>query len=69
MATSYKVTIWKTRVYKGVKKTTHNVRWEVGGEEQSETFGTAAHADAFVSQLKEAMRKGEAFDAKRFFAS
>jgi integrase len=62
MPTSYKVTVWKTRTYKGTSKTTYNVRWIVGGEEQSETFDSAALADGFRSQLKQAMSKGEAFD-------
>lgn len=62
MPTTFKVTVWKIRTYRGTKKTTHNVRWLVGGEEQSLTFDTWALADSFRSQLKQAMAKGEAFD-------
>jgi len=61
MDTSYDVRVWKVEVYKGVKLTSHRVRWSVGGRRWRETFRTAALADAFRSELLRAARRGEAF--------
>ncbi|QUQ70570.1 tyrosine-type recombinase/integrase [Kutzneria sp. CA-103260] len=62
MGTSYKVTIRKTFVYKGQRKTTHYVRWTVDGKEFKEPFTTNALAESFRSKLVTAARDGEAFD-------
>lgn len=59
--TTYNVKIWKTAVYKGKRKTTHTVRWELDGKEWRAPFGTKALADAFRSELVSATRRGEAF--------
>lgn len=61
METSYDVRIWKTEVYSGARTTTHTVRWTVAGKPWREPFKTAAHADAFRSDLVSAARRGEAF--------
>ncbi|GAA4935641.1 tyrosine-type recombinase/integrase [Streptomonospora halophila] len=60
--TSYDVRIWrKFEVYKGKRKTTHTVRWSVGGKRFREPHATAALADAFRSDLVNATNNGEAF--------
>ncbi|MGX1490318.1 tyrosine-type recombinase/integrase [Streptomyces tendae] len=59
--TTYNVKIWKTAVYKGKRKTTHTVRWELEGKEWRAPFDTKALADAFRSELVSATRRGEAF--------
>ncbi|MFF1295611.1 MULTISPECIES: tyrosine-type recombinase/integrase [unclassified Streptomyces] len=58
---TYNVKIWKTSVYKGARKTTHTVRWELDGREWRAPFDTKALADAFRSELVSATRRGEAF--------
>jgi integrase len=60
--TSYAVKIYKTSQVKGAKGIGHRVRWRVDGQPASETFRTAALADAFRSELITATRKGEAFN-------
>lgn len=62
MDTTYDVSIWKTTVYKGKRKTTYYVRWKVGKNEFREAFNTQALADSFRSGLVTASRKGEPFD-------
>jgi integrase len=62
MRTSYKVTIRKTFVYEGQRKTTYYVRWTVNGKEFKEPFTTNALAESFRSKLVTAARDGEAFD-------
>ncbi|MFC8095259.1 tyrosine-type recombinase/integrase [Streptomyces sp. NPDC057301] len=61
METTYNVKIWKTSVYRGKRKTTHTVRWELDGKEWRAPFDTRALADAFRSELVSATRRGEAF--------
>ncbi|HEX5119561.1 MAG TPA: integrase [Pseudonocardiaceae bacterium] len=60
--TTYDVSIWKTTVYKGKRKTTYYVRWKVGKNEFRESFNTQALADSYRSGLVTASRKGERFD-------
>jgi integrase len=63
MATTFKVRIWdKIRVYRGVRKTTHYVRWRVEGKEWQEGFATSNLAKSFRSKLLTAAREGVAFD-------
>jgi integrase len=59
---TYDVRIWKTRVVKGAKRTSYQVRWNVAGKVWYETFQTRALADSHESKLKVAAREGEAFD-------
>ncbi|MFC7480124.1 tyrosine-type recombinase/integrase [Luedemannella flava] len=62
MNTTYDVRLWKTKVYKGVRKTGYYVRWSVAGREWSEAFQNSTLADSFRSELVAAARRGEAFD-------
>lgn len=64
MATTYDVRMWKTRAYKGKRKTTYYVRWSVAGQEWTEPFGGTALAESFRSELISACRRGEAFDTE-----
>src|SRR5262245_34775743 len=64
MRTSYKVKFWKTRVYKGARKTTHYVRWTVDGEAFQEGLATSRLAESFRSKLLSAARDGVAFDVE-----
>lgn len=61
MDTSYDVRIWKIEIYSGARTTTHTVKWSVAGQRWREPYKTAAHADAFRSELVSAARRGEAF--------
>ncbi|WP_170223545.1 tyrosine-type recombinase/integrase [Nonomuraea turkmeniaca] len=69
MTTSYKVKFWdirtNTRADKPGKKpriVSHTVRWTVGNREKSQTFKTKGLAESFLSDLRQAAKKGEAFD-------
>ncbi|MEV4570447.1 hypothetical protein AB0K12_42415 [Nonomuraea sp. NPDC049419] len=69
MTTSYKVKFWdirtNTRADKPGKKprvVSHTVRWTVGNREKSQTFKTKGLAEGFLSDLRQAAKKGEAFD-------
>lgn len=62
MPTTFDVRIWQPRVFKGVKKTTYNLRWVVGPKTHTKTFATKALAESFRSALNVAARNGEAFD-------
>jgi integrase len=59
--TTYDVRIYRIEVYRGVKVTTHRVRWKAGNREWRQGFRTAAQADSFRSALLTAARRGEAF--------
>lgn len=48
---------------RGTRGTTYRVRWKVGKADFSRSFKTRALADAFRTELKAAMRRGEGFDA------
>jgi integrase len=62
MVTTYDFRIHQTQVYKGARKTTHRVRWEVGQTRFRKGHSTAALADSFRSALVTAARNGEQFD-------
>jgi integrase len=62
MSSSYDVRIWKTEIYKGVKRTTYYVRWKVAGKPFRKGHTTSALADSFRAELVTSARKGEAFD-------
>jgi integrase len=59
--TTYDIRIYRIEVYRGVKVTTHRVRWKAGNREWRQGFRTAAQADSFRSALLTATRRGEAF--------
>ncbi|MEU6790018.1 tyrosine-type recombinase/integrase [Nonomuraea angiospora] len=58
---SYRVKFWKTR-RTPAKKPKYQVRWVVEDEEQCSTHGTSEQAENFLSELRQAARKGEWFD-------
>src|ERR1051326_6291524 len=61
---SYDVKFWSIRPGKSKKKRTFEVRWKVGHAPQSHTVSNKAQADNFLSELRQAARKGEAFDTE-----
>lgn len=61
---SYGVKFWAIRPGKAKTKHTYEVRWKVGTEPQSRTIGNKAQAENFLSELRTAARKGEAFDTE-----
>ncbi|MEV0975089.1 tyrosine-type recombinase/integrase [Microtetraspora glauca] len=68
-SSSYKVKFWgirtNTRAQGDGKKprvVSHTVRWTVGTAEKSSTFKTKGLAESFLSELRQAARKGEPFD-------
>ncbi|MER5882579.1 site-specific integrase [Streptomyces sp. NPDC001941] len=58
---TYNVKFWKTSVYRGKRKTTYTVRWEVEGKEWRAPFTTKSLSESFRSDLISAARRGEAF--------
>ena len=61
---SYDVKFWAIRPGKAKAKRTYEVRWKVGPQPQSRTLGNKAQAENFLSDLRQAARKGEAFDTE-----
>jgi len=59
---SYDVTFWSVRPGKAKTKRSYEVRWRVGGVQQSRSVGTRAQAENFLSELRQAARAGEPFD-------
>nr|BFE83796.1 hypothetical protein GCM10020093_063970 [Planobispora longispora] len=59
MNTSYDVKIWDIRRNASSKTPSYVVRWKLGGKERSKTFRTKALAESFVSDLRQAARKGK----------
>jgi len=64
MQTTYRVRIWKIEVYRGKRATTYTVRWTVDGAEKRSPHANFPLADAFRSELKQAMSRGEPFDVE-----
>jgi integrase len=61
---SYDVKFWAVRPGKAKTKRTYEVRWKVGHSPQSRTIGNKTQAENFLSELRQAARKGEAFDTE-----
>ena len=61
---SYDVKFWAIRPGKAKTKHTYEVRWKIGHSPQSRTIGNKAQADNLLSDLRQAARKGEAFDTE-----
>ena len=59
---SYDVKFWAIRPGKAKTKRTHEVRWKVGPVSHSRSLSNKAQADNFLSELRQAARKGEPFD-------
>ncbi|WP_289008502.1 tyrosine-type recombinase/integrase [uncultured Thermomonospora sp.] len=62
MSTSYDVKFWEIRRNATCKKPSYVARWVVGSKEKSKTFRTKALAENFMSDLRQAAKRGEAFD-------
>ncbi|TYB71296.1 tyrosine-type recombinase/integrase [Nonomuraea sp. PA05] len=64
MSRSYKVTFWKIKRNTSSKKPSYVVRWTVEGKENSRTLGGKELAENFLSDLRQAARRGEWFDTE-----
>ncbi|MEU8381973.1 tyrosine-type recombinase/integrase [Streptosporangium sp. NPDC048865] len=62
MNTSYDVKFWEIRRNKSSKAASYEVRWKVGGREKSKSYRTKALGENFLSDLRQAAKRGEAFD-------
>ena len=60
-AWSFDVRVRGIRTYKGARRTSYTVRWDVAGRTVQQTFTTAKLADGYRSQLLVAARAGEPF--------
>jgi len=60
---SYDVKFWAIRPGKAKTKRTYEVWWKVGHVPHSRTLGNRAQAENFLSDLRQAARKGEVFDS------
>ncbi|WP_433188768.1 tyrosine-type recombinase/integrase [Actinoallomurus sp. CA-150999] len=59
---SYDVKFWKTKKNASSKTPSYVVRWIVAGKECSKTFRGSELAENFLSDLRQAARRGEWFD-------
>lgn len=62
MTRSTNVKLWGIRRNKSSKTPSYEVRWIVAGKPQSRTRRTRALAESFLSDLRQAAKRGEAFD-------
>ncbi|GAA2876067.1 tyrosine-type recombinase/integrase [Streptosporangium fragile] len=62
MNTSYDVKVWDIRRNQSSKTPSYELRWAVGRRRKSRTFRTKALAENFQSDLRQAAKRGEAFD-------
>jgi integrase len=62
MSETTDVRFWDVRRNKSSQSASFEVRWIVAGRPKSRTRKTKALADAFLSELRQAARRGEAFD-------
>jgi integrase len=62
MTSTTDVKLWGVRRNKSSSKPSFEVRWVVAGREKSRTRRTKALADSFLSDLRQAARRGESFD-------
>lgn len=62
MTTTTKVKLWEARRNKSSKTPSWEVRWVVGTREVSRTRRTKTLAESLPSDLRQAMKRGEAFD-------
>jgi integrase len=61
---SYAVRFWAIRPGKAKRKRTYEVRWKVDHSPHSRTLGNKAQAENFLSDLRQAAKRGEAFDTE-----
>ena len=62
MSTSTNVRVWGVRRNKSSSTASYEARWVVAGREKSRTRRTRALAESFLSELRQAARRGESFD-------
>ncbi|MFF4416163.1 tyrosine-type recombinase/integrase [Streptosporangium sp. NPDC001559] len=62
MSVSYDVKIWDIRRNQSSKAPSYEFRWAVNRRRKSRTFRTKALAENFQSDLRQAAKRGEAFD-------
>ncbi|GAA4092269.1 tyrosine-type recombinase/integrase [Nonomuraea soli] len=62
MNTTYDVKFWEIQHRVGQKTSSYIVRWTVGRFGKSKSFRTKGLATAFLSDLRQAAKQGEAFD-------
>ncbi len=56
------VRFWDVRRNRSSKSMSYEVRWVVGGKQFSRTRATKALAESFLSELRQAAKRGEVFD-------
>jgi len=61
------VRFWDVRRNKSSRSRSYEVRWVVGGRQFSKTRATKALAESFLSELRQAAKRGEAFDTSEGF--
>lgn len=64
MTTTYDVKFWTVYRNKSSKTPSYVARWQVGGRRKTKTFRTKALAENFLSDLRQAAKRGEAFDTE-----
>lgn len=64
MTTTYDVKFWTVYRNKSSKTPSYVARWRVGGHRKTKTFRTKALAENFLSDLRQAAKRGEAFDTE-----
>ncbi|MEV5412321.1 site-specific integrase [Thermopolyspora sp. NPDC052614] len=64
MKTSYDVKFFETYRNKSSKAPSYVVRWQVAGKRSSKTYRTKALAESFLSDLRQAAKRGEPFDVE-----
>ena len=57
-----RVRFWDVRRNRSSRSASYEVRWVVGGRQFSRTRATKALAESFLSELRQAAKRGEAFD-------
>ena len=57
-----RVRFWDVRRNRSSRSASFEVRWVVGGRQFSRTRATKALAESFLSELRQAAKRGEAFD-------
>ncbi|MER5322518.1 tyrosine-type recombinase/integrase [Streptosporangium roseum] len=67
MNTSYDVKFFEISRNKSSKTPSHVVRWSVARKRSSKTYRTKALAESFLSDLRQAAKRGEAFDIETGF--
>jgi hypothetical protein len=62
VTTTYDVKFWTVYRNKSSKTPSYVARWQVGGHRKTKTYRTKALAENFLSDLRQAAKRGETFD-------